>query len=99
MDDDSTLMTDESDSFSERPLASALSGCFYAAFVIALSVGMLLTNALLCLTIYSIMPEFGPPELNQRVGQFFYFLAPVLLMVLEWHLIDRVRRMLRPESL
>lgn len=86
-------IADETDSFTDRPFASALSGFFYATFVISISIAMLLVNALLCLTIYSAIPDYGPGELSARVGQFFYFVAPVVLMVLEWHLIDRVRRM------
>lgn len=65
----------------------------YAAFVIAASVGMLLVNAFVCLTVYSALPEYAPPEIMSRVGQFFYFTAPVILMVVQWNLIDRVGRM------
>ncbi|HBE69088.1 MAG TPA: hypothetical protein DDW52_13140 [Planctomycetaceae bacterium] len=65
----------------------------YAGFVIGVSVCMLLANAVVCLTVNSALPEYAPPEIQARVGQFFYFTAPVVLMVLQWHLIDRVGRM------
>ncbi len=86
------------DSFADRPVTSALSGLLYAAFVIAVSVGMLLLNALFCLTVYSSIPEYADEEIMDRVGQFFYFVAPVALMVVEWHLIDRIRRLLRSSA-
>ncbi len=87
-----TTGSGETDSFAERPITSALSGCMYAAFVISASVAMLLVNAFVCLTAYSALPEYAPPEVTARVGQFFYFTAPVILMVVQWNLIDRVSR-------
>lgn len=87
-----TPSSSETDSFTDRPIASALSGCMYAGFVIAASVAMLLINAFVCLTAYSALPEYAPPEITSRIGQFFYFTAPVILMVVQWNLIDRVGR-------
>ncbi len=82
----------DSDSFADRPITSALSGLFYAAIVITVSVCMLLVNALACLTIYSVIPPFAPKEIMDRIGQFFFFTAPLVLMLLEWNLVDRVGR-------
>lgn len=81
------------DSSTERPIASAISGILYAAFVVAMSAGMLFVNALFCLTIYSAIPIPGGEQIASRVGQMFYFIAPILLLVVEWNLIDRLYRL------
>jgi uncharacterized membrane protein YwaF len=91
---DSSLNNDR-DSFSERPLTSALSGCLYALFVVVASVSMLFVNALLCLTIYSAVPKPGNEEIVARIGQLFFFIAPLLLLILEWNLLDRLQRLFR----
>lgn len=85
----------EADALTERPVASALSGCLYAVFVISMSGGMLLINAFLCLTIYAALPKVESEEISSRIGQMFFFVAPVLLMVVEWNLLDRVQRLFR----
>lgn len=86
---------DPVDSFTEQPLRSALSGCLYAAFVVSVSVGLLLVNALLCLTIYGAVPKLGSDEVTSRLGQLFFFVAPVLLLLVEWNLLDRLQRLFR----
>jgi uncharacterized membrane protein YwaF len=91
---DNSLNNDR-DSFSERPLTSALSGCLYALFVVVASVSMLFVNALLCLTIYSAVPKPGNEEIVARIGQLFFFIAPLLLLILEWNLLDRLQRLFR----
>lgn len=82
------------DLYTERPVASAMSGCLYATFVIAVSGAMLLVNAMLCLSIYSAFPKSDDLQIAPRLGQLFFFVAPVLLMILEWNLLDRLQRML-----
>lgn len=89
---DSSLIN-ESDSFRERPVRSALSGCLYVGLVVVTSIGLLLVNALLCLTIYGAVPKPGNEELVARIGQMFFFVAPVLLLIVEWNLLDRLQRL------
>lgn len=86
-------MMDDPDSFARQPLRNALSGCFYVALVLSVSIGLLLLNALLCLTIYGAIPKGNNEELSARVGQLFFFLAPVLLLIIQWHLLDRLQRL------
>ncbi len=81
------------DSFAERPVRSALSGCLYATFVVSVSVGLLLANALLCVTIYGAIPKSGSEALTSRLGQLFFFVAPVLLLLVQWNLLDRLQRL------
>ncbi len=81
------------DSFTERPVRSALSGCLYAAFVVSVSVGLLLVNALLCLTIYAAIPKSGNEALTSRLGQLFFLVVPVLLLFVQWNLPDRLQRL------
>ena len=83
----------------EKPLITAVSGCVFAAFVVSLSAGMLFLNALLCLTIYSAFPKpQGNEDMTARMGQMFFFLAPVILLIIEWNLIDRVRRLFQQRA-
>ncbi len=96
MSNDSLI--NDADSFAERPVRSALSGCFYVAFVVVVSVGLLLVNALLCLTIYGAVPKPNNEEVVARVGQLFFYVAPVLLLILEWNLLDRLNRLFRGGS-
>lgn len=86
------------DGGSEQPTTAALSGCLYATFVIALSGGMLFVNAFLCLTIYAALPRVQSEDLAARIGQMFFFVAPVALMVVEWNLLDRVQRLFRQQA-
>lgn len=85
----------EDDMFTERPVVSALSGCSYAIFVIGVSAVMLLVNALFCLAIYSALPKSGNEQIASRIGQLFYFIVPVLLMIVEWNVLDRLGRLFR----
>lgn len=91
-------LINDNDSFAERPVQSALSGCFYVAFVVFISVGLLLINALLCVTIYSAIPKPNNDELTARIGQLFFFVAPVLLLIVQWNLLDRVQRLFRNQD-
>jgi uncharacterized membrane protein len=84
---------DQVDSFTERPMRSALSGCLYVAFVVSVSVSLLLVNALLCLTIYGGIPKSGNEALTSRLGQLFFFVAPILLLLVQWNLLDRLQRL------
>jgi hypothetical protein len=77
----------------ESQVTAALSGCLYALFVIALSGCMLLVNSLLCLTIYAALPKFDNQELSSRLGQLFFFVTPIALLIVEWDLLDRVQRL------
>lgn len=92
---DPTRSSSKDDMFTERPVVSALSGCSYAVFVIGISALMLLVNALFCLTIYSVLPNSANEQIASRVGQLFYFIVPVLLMIVEWNVLDRLGRLFR----
>ena len=65
---------------------------------------MLILNSVLCLSAHSALTLFGPewltknPVLQPRASQMFYFLAPVVLMVVEWNLLDRIQRLFSAEE-
>lgn len=82
----------------ESQLAGALSGSLYVLFVVCLSGGMMLVNAFLCLTIYAAIPKPESKEIADRAGQMFFFVVPVLLMLLEWNLLDRVQRLFSKQA-
>lgn len=82
-----------SDSFSQRPLRNTLLACLYIAYVVGVSAGLFFLNALLCLTIYAAVPKPAGEQLASQLGQSFYFLAPILLLLVEWNLLDRLQRL------
>lgn len=82
-----------SDSYTQRPLLSTLSVCLYIAFVVSVSVGLLFVNALLCLTIYAAIPKPPSEALATQLGQLFYFVVPILLLLVQWNLLDRLQRL------
>ena len=89
---------------SQGVLSSAFSSCAYASYVVGVSALMLILNSVLCLSAHSALTLFGPewlmknPTIQPRASQMFYFLAPVILMVLEWNLLDRIQRLFRAEQ-
>ncbi|MCA9132145.1 MAG: hypothetical protein KDA45_03290 [Planctomycetales bacterium] len=87
--------TNDRETAAQRSRRSTVSGCFYALLVIAISVAMLMVNALLCLTIYAAIPKSGDEQVVARIGQLFFFVAPVLLVIVEWDLLDRLQRLFR----
>ena len=84
---------------SQSRLMNALSATLYAAFIVGVSAMMLILNAVLCLSAHSAFTLIAPdsitmnPEIAPRASQMFYFIAPVILMVLEWTLLDRLFRL------
>ena len=92
MSDDSQL-----DTVTERPVVSVVSGCLYAVVVVVASGGMLFVNALFCLAIYSLVPKVGDEQIASRIGQMIFFVVPLAMLILEWHLIDRIQRLFRSE--
>ncbi len=77
----------------DRPVVSALSAILYAAYVVIVSAAFLFLNALFALTLFAMLPKAGSPEMIARIGQFFYFVVPLLLLIVEWHALDRIHRM------
>lgn len=92
---DSPSVFDDAVSLSERPIGSALSGCFYAFFVVALSVLLLLMNSSLCYAMYTAIYGDDKDEMTARLGQLFFFIAPLVLLIIEWNLLDRLQRLFR----
>ncbi len=94
-----TDFTSESEAGTGIEFASLFSASLYAIFVVAVSALMLVLNAVLCLSAHTAILLFGPesitqnPEIAPRASQMFYFIAPVVLMVLEWNLLDRLFRL------
>ena len=85
----------ELEAASERPVASAASGCLYATYVTSVSAGLLFLNAIFCLTVFASLPIDHEDEMVARVGQMFFFIVPIVLLIVEWNLFDRVRRLFR----
>ncbi|MFN3190051.1 MAG: hypothetical protein ACE361_05965 [Aureliella sp.] len=86
------------DVVTERPVASVASGCLYAFYVVGLSAGLLFVNALVCLAIYSAVPKFGDDQIAPRIGQLVFFTLPLIMLLVEWNLLDRLQRLFRRET-
>jgi hypothetical protein len=82
----------------EAPLTNITSGCLYAAYVVGLSAGLLFLNALFCLSVYGLLPFSENDPMSSRIGQLFFFIVPLLMLIVEWNLLDRLRRLLRLDS-
>lgn len=77
---------------------SVASGCLYAAYVVALSAGLLFINALVCLGIFSQLPLPEDEQIASRVGQLMFFVIPLVMLLVEWNLLDRLQRLFRSEA-
>lgn len=88
--------TTESKQRSGAELQSLFAATMYATFIVGVSALMLILNAVMCLSAHTALTLFGPttitenPEIAPRVSQMIYFVVPVILMVLEWILLDRL---------
>lgn len=73
-------------------------------YVLAMTTGMLIINAIVCLSIHSAVMNFGPAFLRDKsgfgphIGQLFFFVVPVLLTIVQWNLLDRLDRLFRKGS-
>jgi hypothetical protein len=89
---------------SQSMFSSTVSSLAYATYVVGVSALMLILNSVLCLSAHSALTLFGPewltkdPTVQPRASQMFYFLAPVVLMVIEWNLLDRIHRLFSTEQ-
>lgn len=91
------------DSSGEEPnsLTTSLSGCAFLLLILVVTTGMLIVNAVVCLSVHSAFMMFGPSvivdnaSLAPYIGQLFYFLVPVLLTIIQWNLLDRLNRLFR----
>lgn len=90
------------DSSGQEPnsLATSLSGCAYLLVVLSITTGMLIVNAIVCLSIHSAFMSMNPGGLDNstlapHLGQLFFFLVPILLTVIQWNLLDRLDRLFR----
>lgn len=77
-------------------MANVASGCLYACYVVLLSSGMLFLNALFCLAAFAAIPK-PDDQTTSRIGQLFFFVVPVLMLIVEWNLLDRLQRLFRRE--
>lgn len=81
--------------------ATSLSDWAYLLVVLVMTIGMLIINAIVCLSLHSFFTAFGPAWLVDYstilpyLGQLFFFLVPVLLTVVQWNLLDRLDKLFR----
>ncbi len=90
------MESEPSNSLRETPLANIASGCLYAVYVVGLSAGLLFLNSLFCTMVYAFVPKLSNEQMASRAGQLFFFVVPLILLIVEWNLLDRVRRLFRP---
>lgn len=81
--------------------STSLGGCAYVLGILVFSVIMLIVNAIVCLSVYSALVSFGPPQvfnnpgISPYIGQLFFFVMPILLTLLQWNLLDRLNQLFR----
>lgn len=96
-----TIEALESSGDEPNSLRTSLSGCGYLLYVLLVTTGMLIINAIVCLSIYSAVMNFGPKYLRDdsgiapHIGQLFFFIVPILLTIVQWNLLDRLSRIFR----
>lgn len=91
----SSQNSQETEVSGERPILSAASGCLYATYVIVVSGGLLFVNAIFCLTVFASLPVDHDDQVVARAAQMGFFIVPIVLLLVEWNLYDRVRRLFR----
>ncbi len=78
-----------------------ISNLLYLSFVLLATTAMLIINAVVCMSMFSVFVDLGPETVmkNQSLAphlrQLFYFVVPVVLTILEWNLFDRLNRLFR----
>jgi hypothetical protein len=82
-------------------VSTAAGGCGFLLYFLAVTTGMLIVNAIVCLSIHSAVMSFGPQYMRDTSGlgphlaQLFFYIVPVVLTVLQWNLLDRLNRLFR----
>lgn len=70
----------------------AVAGCLLTMGSALLTCLMLFINGSLVMSVVAVLTESGPPWLgNPKFTQFILFALPILLVVLQWKMIDYVR--------
>lgn len=83
----------DDDKTSPRLWFGPVSSCLVATIVLGISVGLLFCNSLTSFVIYAAIPKTQDQAVMAAVTQLFFYLMPIALTFLEWHLIDRVLRL------
>jgi len=82
----------------DEPLQTSgcFTGCFYVLGVAAMACLLLFINGGMVMAFFEAATETGPRWLrNKQLMQFTLFVAPVVLLILQWMIFDFVRRVLR----
>ena len=67
-------------------------GCGYLVFVCLTACVLLVVNAIVIRAMYEGLPPETPPVVKDpRFGRAVLFVGPILLLVVEWTLIDRLK--------
>jgi hypothetical protein len=85
----------ESSSDEPNSLVTSLSGCAYLLVILLVTTGMLIVNAIVCLSIHSAYMTFGPPRIVEDPTISPFFVVPILLTIVQWNLLDRLNRIFR----
>ena len=96
-----TIVETNGESLDNEPnsLMTSATGCLYLLILLVVSTGMLVVNAIVCLSVHSVLKIFGPsaivdnPSVAPHLFQLFFFVVPILLTFVEWNLLDRLSRM------
>lgn len=81
----------------ESPQAlGCFSGCLYVLGLTLVASALLFVNGGMVLAVFRSLSHLLPSSFSdQRIVQFVLFVAPVLLLVLQWMMLDVVMRVIR----
>lgn len=70
-----------------------LSGCLYVFWVAGVACLLLFINGGIVMALIDVISDLGPTWLrNKQLAQILLFVVPVVLLVIEWWMFDRLRR-------
>ena len=66
-------------------------GCGYLLLVCLIACVLLVVNAIVVRAVYvSFLPDTPSTDTEKRIGRAVMFVGPIVLLVIEWTLIDRI---------
>ncbi len=92
-------LTDDGRSHRQEPARTdSFAGCVFILFTLTVTALMLLINSVFCLSLHTAFRAFAPElfsdnaQITTPLSQMFFFIAPIVLMILEWNWLDRMTR-------
>ncbi len=75
-----------------------LAGCGFILYTLSVTALMLLVNSVICVSLHTAFRNVAPElftdhaQIATPASQMFFFLAPIVLLIIEWNWLDRFSR-------